>query len=528
MVGALKVSAGRHSKSSPKAPTWFESEDTRGPRHLLEEALRTKPSIDTSVKLTATAKRTWVSMMYGSSENMTQLALLQIHSVRRFSIYQHLTMVTPDVALSVRQLLSNAGSRVVEVPLILPPQHILKKVYSWWKAVFSKLNAFNLSNQTAVEFEKVAFIDLDAFLVHHGADAIFDACNAREFCAVRDIKDMCQATGKWKQQPCQQGRGHPMINTGVMLIKPSAGLFKALMRALQAEKHEYAMMPEQEFLSTIYTGQESTRDTADFHFLPESFGQCSPEATSLYASNRMIMHNCGTRKIGELPLCSWEAKPSTPRCTSSLVRLYQEIHVEANHCAEFGQTDSSCSSAEGCVWCANDVRCVPMDRCLRQSNESAVSNSILRERLELDAKWRRETREQATNLMLKQIQQNTSTASTALCNLERVNIKGHDLLVRRFFSHKRCYMECKQRNACVAFTFIPTNATAPPEYNCFLKRASFCKQKSYITYDGGPSATGAPPAVSCIVRTEADGPITKHSPQISSFCSGESRTANEE
>ena len=109
---------------------------------------------------------------------MTSLALVQIASVRRFSAYQtHVTMVTPEVEEPARRQLRAAGSHVVEVPLISPPWKISA---SWWNTVFTKLAIFSLRHVDGLTLDKVAFVDLDAFLISPSADSIFDACGANE------------------------------------------------------------------------------------------------------------------------------------------------------------------------------------------------------------------------------------------------------------------------------------------------------------------------------------------------------------
>merc|ERR1719473_1192618 len=105
---------------------------------------------------------------------MTNLALVQIASVRRFSkVDTHVTMVTPEVD---------------DVDLISPPWQIAA---SWWTTVFTKMQIFSLGNTSAGPLDKVAFIDLDAFILNEKADTIFDACGARELCAVQDAANLC-------------------------------------------------------------------------------------------------------------------------------------------------------------------------------------------------------------------------------------------------------------------------------------------------------------------------------------------------
>ena len=49
-----------------------------------------------------------------------------------------------------------------------------------WTTVFTKLAIFGLGNTTAGKVDKVAFVDLDAFITNDQADTIFDSCAASE------------------------------------------------------------------------------------------------------------------------------------------------------------------------------------------------------------------------------------------------------------------------------------------------------------------------------------------------------------
>ena len=86
-------------------------------------------------------------------------------------------MVTPEVNEIARKQLRAAGSTVVPVDLINPPWNIAA---SWWTTVFTKLQIFSLGNTTAGLVDKVAFVDLDGFLINEQADTIFDECGATE------------------------------------------------------------------------------------------------------------------------------------------------------------------------------------------------------------------------------------------------------------------------------------------------------------------------------------------------------------
>lgn len=260
---------------------------------------------------------------------MTTLALLQIQSVRRFSKFQsHITMVTPEVNEVARRQLRAAGSHVVPVDLISPPWQISA---SWWTTVFTKLQAFSLGNTTAGRVDKVAFVDLDAFILKEDADSIFDQCGASEvralslrpglcprelharaasarprspapasarvcvcaqLCAVRDAANLCP-DGHGGQSVCAMGSpgSNAMMNAGVFVAKPSAPLLESFRSALAKIKRPYATLPEQEFLSAIYLDGEKYKDSSSrFQFISADYGQCWANAEQL--KHAKIVHNC--------------------------------------------------------------------------------------------------------------------------------------------------------------------------------------------------------------------------------------------
>eukprot|EP00966_Prymnesium_polylepis_P007404 170278-Prymnesium_polylepis.1 len=81
----------------------------------------------------------WATIVNGNSINYTSMALVQALSVRLFSCYQHVSLVTPEVNAETRGLLRGAGSEVREVPHIFwerQPAGVIEG-YRW---LFSKLN----------------------------------------------------------------------------------------------------------------------------------------------------------------------------------------------------------------------------------------------------------------------------------------------------------------------------------------------------------------------------------------------------
>merc|ERR1719484_421505 len=156
-------------------------------------------------------------------------------------------MVTPEVNDVARTQLRAAGSHVVQVDLISPPWQISA---SWRTTVFTKLQIFSLGNTTAGRVDKVAFVDLDAFIVSDSADAIFDACSANELCAVRDAANLCADAATGTQSVCASNtpRSNAMLNAGVLVARPSDARLQSFRARLASVTKPYATLPEQEFL----------------------------------------------------------------------------------------------------------------------------------------------------------------------------------------------------------------------------------------------------------------------------------------
>ena len=99
--------------------------------------------------------------------------------------YDHVTLVTPDVDLSLRDEIAQMGSMVVEIPdrpaavdqensAVLREGSTLGQV---WSFVFTKLLIWNMTM-----YEQVALIDTDAFVTPAMEwGQLFDACNG-SFC----------------------------------------------------------------------------------------------------------------------------------------------------------------------------------------------------------------------------------------------------------------------------------------------------------------------------------------------------------
>lgn len=186
-----------------------------GPGHPLEASARPPPA-------------TWATLLSGNDVNMSLNAQVQVLSVQSFSKHPHLTMVTPDVSTATRSRLQELGSLVLEVEQIVPPVKIARP---YWSSVFTKLRVFELSAHA----EHVAFLDNDVLLTTSAADSVFGTCTA-ELCGVRDGST---ADGK------------PMLNAGLLVVRPSAARFEQLLTTLAAAR-SIGTFPEQQFLADFF------------------------------------------------------------------------------------------------------------------------------------------------------------------------------------------------------------------------------------------------------------------------------------
>jgi hypothetical protein len=267
-------------------------------------------------------KRAWVTLLSGSSENMTSLALLQLASVRKYSQYGHVTIVTADVDEMAKSALRAGRSQIVETQMIAP--RVIAMAKPWWVSVFTKFHIFALT-----DYDTVTYLDLDAFLTSSQADGIFDRCAAHELCAAR-AADLC--VDDKSAYECEHGTpgGVVMMNAGVMVAHPNRDVLARLQTRLShmddqyqtpskempprthttewtTNKVRFETLPEQEVLGAHYL--RSPAESRAFSFLSNEYGCVGTDewlnGRSEASTARAIVHNCGMPKPINLPLCSW-------------------------------------------------------------------------------------------------------------------------------------------------------------------------------------------------------------------------------
>ena len=155
------------------------------------------PTVYGLENLVPRSPRLWAALYFGNSRNNTLQLEMQIRSILGLHPwYEHVTLVTPDVDVSIRKELSARGSRIVQVDPIPMPESLVKNsgllgsdntLGKVWANVFTKLLIWNMTG-----YEQVALIDSDAFITEQmfSATVLFEACRA-SFCAVSSCDAAC-------------------------------------------------------------------------------------------------------------------------------------------------------------------------------------------------------------------------------------------------------------------------------------------------------------------------------------------------
>lgn len=354
------------------------------------------------------ARRAMVTLLYGTNPNVTVMLKVQLQSMQQaLHQYDHVTMVTADVPMQTRKSLEAFGSRCIEIQPVTAPDsaflYLDPTLRIVWNNVFSKLLIWNLT-----QYEQVVFIDTDAYLTGDigSANSIFHDCGAHSFCAVHDNLKLTPA-------------GNPLLNAGMMVVRPSKVELKWLMGKLA----EYIFLPgsktpEQVFLSDVY----SQIDQIKWLSARYNYGCHDPKFIEPEVSPDLgyrlpdVFHMCGHDKLPKFPLCLFNAPqpiPLQPTQLSTNFMLMNEAHsevqwpcnsligiqfqrklLEVESCTVFNSfknPELACSAAKadetivdigmtlkfplGCHWCSHGMGCfskgVP---CFKESAESEAAD----------------------------------------------------------------------------------------------------------------------------------------------------------
>lgn len=307
------------------------------------------------VDAAAEEKRAWVTLFAVENIHALHMIVGQIGSIQRFSkLKEHVTLVLPGIGEDFRAYLSTLPTKVVEVPRILPAYEITENN---WSDVFGKIHLFNM-----VQYDQLAYLDNDAFLWSAETDDIFRDCTA-DLCATRDQNDLVEGV-------------KPMINGGILSVRPDPRIFDKLMELLPSfQQHFYNDMP---FLSEIFVLKERGAPPGTFQFLDLVYNSCQAKYFKQYwgcskerdpaaclnpfftNENVKIIHACGEEchKFQKLPFCEASVEKRRNECARLDIQLFQSCVAEYNPC--FAANDAaSCERHSDCQWCSQNARCIP-------------------------------------------------------------------------------------------------------------------------------------------------------------------------
>ena len=365
----------------------------------------------------------WTTVVNGNTVNYTTMAMVQVLSVRLFSCYRHVTLVTPEVKPEVRKLLRSVGSEVREAQHIYwarQPSGVIEG-YRW---LFSKLN---LWRPGVVGHARAVFIDADTFLTDPGADAL------QEHACRDESADFCSGIDYVAN----------LIQGGILVARPSQARYASMLAALDNfTGGPNAFVPDMDFLTNYFripqimkTRPRGARaallrraglqlfnvNNVTSRRQPVRFDPCPSisrlagfpadflerNKTRHTVSRYSLWHHCGAFKLDRVPRCqpspplrhlsaastaataveaeaprssetarslSERATPAKtadggrlaalphPFCGYRVMALYQWLQRRANPCSEHGGSADECRRAPACRWCSEVVRCAPRER----------------------------------------------------------------------------------------------------------------------------------------------------------------------
>ncbi|KAF2736413.1 nucleotide-diphospho-sugar transferase, partial [Polyplosphaeria fusca] len=204
-------------------------------------------------------KYAYATFMATRSPSLKDPYYLAIHSLihrllwsprSRSTSHPFIVYVASFVTPTQRALLSGAGALVRDLaPLDWNPS--VPGIQHRWKDLFAKLNMWN-----DTEFERIAFLDADAFPVQN-IDAMFDVAPAQPCVADRLTLDDVLSDGS---SVCEDyvfagvpqdpfNATHPNINVGSMVFSPSKRMHERLLRNYGKTDRYDCLMAEQAFLN---------------------------------------------------------------------------------------------------------------------------------------------------------------------------------------------------------------------------------------------------------------------------------------
>lgn len=183
------------------------------------------------------SKYAYIMLLMGNSPYFLG-ALITGYSLKQVKTkYDIVLMVTPEVPLKQKEILSSIFDRVVEIEHVkINPKIIKNYEITRFQDVFTKLQCLLF-----VEYEKIIMMDIDMLVVKN-MDALFDL-NPPSACSTsKHIAHGEPLTGR--------------INAGVMLLSPNKHEYDEIIKDInRSNQNKQYKNPEQDYLSERYAGR---------------------------------------------------------------------------------------------------------------------------------------------------------------------------------------------------------------------------------------------------------------------------------
>ena len=201
----------------------------------------------------------------------------------------------------------------------------------------------SFTRSTFVDYERVTFLDNDAFLATTKADDVFEACQA-DICMAEDYTSLAI-----------DGSELPVGTAGVMVVRPSVETYQKVLEDVNAQTEAH-IFPEQGFMTKIFLHEG--RSYATLGFFDGSFNGCSKgrlesklsckgaaDCQAATEKSIKIQHMCGPRPedkgFNHAP-CADEGTHG--QCVRPSVRQYQDLWQEVHPNAYSSTCDNMCGS----------------------------------------------------------------------------------------------------------------------------------------------------------------------------------------
>lgn len=189
-------------------------------------------------------KYAYVTVLYGNNIYLTGALVLGFTLMKTKTKHDRVILVTSDVSMEYRNILSIVYNRVVEIDYVDVSSEIFSDENTRFRDVFTKLRSFQL-----IEYDKIILLDLDMIIVKN-IDHLFQlktpaACLKHYYVPYGHLIP--------PKMICQNNKLVGSINAGLMLLKPDLeewnNIQTDIKKSNQINQYRY---PEQDYLSLRY------------------------------------------------------------------------------------------------------------------------------------------------------------------------------------------------------------------------------------------------------------------------------------